>query len=286
MAMTRPPVRSTSTTSKPIWIRAPARRMRRRSASNSRRPGTDGGRLAISKTRLPNARSAAACTSACPSRPRTAGMPMRHAPAGSAVGDGRKCAPAPVRVLEQPGEDLRRDVAAPLPGRGARPRAPASSAGPPGHDARSRLRAAYGAHESRIAAEPDEQEAVAGPRLEGGSLRGRQDRRRAVRPDCRGNRDQRIVQGAGVSQALGRGPSEVSRHRSVGIGGEGAIRVVPGRCQRARCRRAWSWRRRAPRRPARRASSGWSPSPWRPGRRGRLARRARPHTTGRPGRPR
>ena len=86
---------------------------RRTPGSGAGAPRTGAGRApkaagsAISKTRCPSAASASAWTSACRSRPRTAGMPMRHvARRERGTDDGQGAAP-PRGVVEQARQALR-----------------------------------------------------------------------------------------------------------------------------------------------------------------------------------
>ena len=76
------------------------------------------------------------------------------------------------------------------------------------------------------ARESDQQQPVAGPRLEGGRLGGRQDRRRPQRPDRRRNAGQRVVERAAVRRGprppRGRGARPPThRHRRRGCDTDG-----------------------------------------------------------------
>ena len=224
--MTRRPVALDRTTSKPTWIRPPGARIRRRSASNRRMPGTDGGRLGISNTRCPSAASASAWTSACRSRPRTAGMPMRQSPAGSAaaraasarrrqVASSKRRARAWGQVV-QPIEHREVDVDRADLGRAVRPCG--------GREVACRVRRPR----IGVATDADHDEPGSGPRLERGGLGERQDRGAAERADGGGDRDQRAVERAGVRQALGFGSRQVGGDGRVRVRGERAIGVAIG----------------------------------------------------------
>ena len=238
IAVTRRPARSTSTTSKPIWIRPPGRqdpapkRLEQAQAGHRWREARD------LEDAVPERRLGLGMDLGVPIEAEDRG----HADAPVAPPGGRRRG-LPGRARRQVASSNRRATACgprlwsrSIAGRSTS--TARTSAGPSGHAAFARLRAAYGGPRIGVAAEADHDEPGSGPRLERGCLGERQDGGAAQRADGGRDRHQRVVERAGVRQALGFGSRQVGGDGRIRVRGERAIGVAIGPRPDGGCRRA------------------------------------------------